>query len=242
MHSREVTTRASSLMPKPSFKPPASTRRLPRSSCHMYASAHHDHEAGFRFLSFPAAVVSANEAAIVYLHGAGERGHDLSSIMRYGLPAMLSEQRAITNCTVFCPQLEADQVWQPEKVARFIRFVRATSKSVSLLGFSLGGSGVCNLVATHGPVVEFAMAMAGQGPSCIEANQAGVRLLAIQGELDPWPDTGSFLECVRSAGGHAVDVRLGGQGHFISETALSHPVAVEMLRTAGVSISLLNAA
>lgn len=128
----------------------------------MHASSHHDFDPGFRFLRFPAGLVGAGESAVVYLHGAGERGDDLALITRFGLPAMLYEGRAATNCAVFCPQLEEGQVWQPSRVARFVESVRKTCHSVSLLGFSLGASGVCSLIAERGSVGEFAMAIAGQ--------------------------------------------------------------------------------
>ena len=207
----------------------------------MEITAGHYPQGKFRYLQFGLSSKSRAESAIVYLHGAGERGKELSLVTRYGLPAMLAEGRAVTNCDVVCPQLEEDAVWHPDRVAGFIEAVGAGYESVSLIGFSLGASGVCSLTAAHGAVVAFAMAIAGQGPVSVQVSQAGVRLLAIQGELDPWPDTGNFLSSVRSAGGLAVDVRIAGQGHFISEAALADPTAISMLLEAGVRIAAANA-
>jgi len=208
----------------------------------MEVTAEYDPQGGFRFLKFGASGQTHSASAVVYLHGAGERGNDLSLVTRFGLPAMLTEVRAVTNCTVFCPQLAEGEVWQPDRVASFIHTVGAPYESVSLIGFSLGASGVCSFTAAHGAIATFAMAIAGQGPATVQVSQAGVRLLAIQGELDPWPNTSNFLASVRSAGGEAVEVELAGQGHFISEEALANPTAVSMLLAAGVCITAANAA
>jgi predicted esterase len=200
----------------------------------------HDPKSGFSYLTFGVPNQAHPASAVVFLHGSGERGSDLSLVTRYGLPAMLAEGRAITNCAVICPQLEEGGAWDADRVAGFLQVVAARYKSVSLIGFSLGGSGVCNVTAAYGAVVTFAMAIAGQGPVSVQVNQVGVRLLAIQGELDPWPKSDGFLASVRSAGGQVTSVKLAGQDHYISEMAFSDPTAVSMLFEAGVRISTVN--
>jgi hypothetical protein len=206
----------------------------------MRPSIHHDISSGFRFLRFGASDQARGTSAVIYLHGAGERGNDLSIVTRFGLPAMLAEGRAVANCDVFCPQLPEDDVWQPEKVAAFIRSVGPAFKNVALVGFSLGASGVCTLLAAYGAIVPFAMAIAGQGPAATPVSQSGVSLLAIQGDLDPWPDTDDFLASVRAAGGRSVKVEIAGKGHFISEEALADLTAVSMLLAIGVQITSVD--
>lgn len=206
----------------------------------MQTTADFDTGSGFHFLKFDALDKARSDTAIVYLHGAGERGSDLSLLTRFGLPAMLAEGRASTHGAVYCPQLEENGTWSAERVVRFLRFVQAHHDSVVLIGYSLGASGVCNVVAEFGAVVPLAIAIAGQAPGqvsgLVHAEQAGVCLLAIQGDLDTWPDTGTFMAHIRAAGAQAVEVVMPGHGHYISEEALAHPTTVAMLREAGVRI------
>lgn len=203
----------------------------------MQVTSHSDPGSSFRYLEFRPSGVVASSSLVVYLHGAGERGNDLSLVTRYGLPAMLEARRASVSCNVICPQLEDGASWEPGPLAAFIQKVGAPHQKVSLIGFSLGASGVCNLICEHGAVVELAMSIAGQAPEQVRVNQSGVRLLAIQGELDPWPSTKAFLSSVAAAGGEAFDIQLPGRGHFISEESLVHPKAVSMLEAAGVCIT-----
>jgi poly(3-hydroxybutyrate) depolymerase len=184
----------------------------------------------------PSGAVSSS-SLVVYLHGAGERGNDLSLVTRYGLPAMLKAGSASVNCNVICPQLEAGAPWEPGALAAFINKVGAPHQKVSLIGFSLGASGVCNLASEHGAVVALFVSIAGQAPEQVRVNQSGVRLLAIQGELDPWPNTTAFLSSVAASGGEAFDIQLPSQGHFISDESLVHPKTVSMLQAAGVHIT-----
>jgi predicted esterase len=171
---------------------------------------------------------------VIYLHGVGERGCDLSWVKRYGLPALLDKSVTSVNCPVICPQLEADAAWEPDRVASFIETSAGQHRQKVLIGYSLGGSGVCEVVSRHGPVVAVAIAISGQAPQCAQTNQSGVNFFAIQGELDPWPCTSSFVESINEMGGVAQSVTLVGKGHYISEEALFHPNLLALLHSAGI--------
>ena len=191
---------------------------------------------GFPFVEIPAARSNPSDVVIVHLHGIGERGDDLRLVTRFGLPAAVREGRALVNCPVLCPQLEADAQWDADRVASFVRSAGRRFAGVVLIGYSLGGSGVCQAVARFGELARLHVAIAGQGPERAGADQAGVRFLAIQGELDPWPCTDGLVSSINEQGGRARSVVLAGAGHFVSETALAHPVSVAMLQEAGVEL------
>jgi predicted esterase len=195
-------------------------------------------ESGFHYLTFLPSSEASGNSVVVYLHGIGERGEDLSLVKRYGLPALLAGGHASINCPVVCPQLEAGNNWEPARVATFIKAVAAQPLKTALIGYSLGASGVCEVIGRFGAVVGQAVAIAGQAPHPAEVSQAGVSLLAIQGELDSWPSTTGFVESVISLGGRASSVTLPGLGHYVSEQAVLHSSCASALQAVGIKITV----
>jgi predicted esterase len=160
---------------------------------------------------------------VLWLHGVGERGDDLSLVTMYGLPAALVGRRVITNATVVCPQLESNAEWQPARVHGLLSELKSRYRCATIVGFSLGGLGVCEVLSEYGAVADLHIAIAGRARDLPRANQRDVRFLAISGELDPWPQMPAFVKSVRTLNGEAEEVILAGQGHFISESAFHHP-------------------
>ena len=197
-----------------------------------------DSASQFRFIEFLPRDPAASDAVIIYLHGSGERGGDLSLVKHYGLPALLATSEVSVNCSVLCPQLEAGANWDADRIAVFVEAMTTQVQKIALIGYSLGASGVCQVVSRYGPLVDVAVAIAGQAPKSAETKQSGTRLLSIQGELDPWPDTSSFVESVNASGGWAQSITLDGKAHFISEDALFNPILIALLRN--VSIELVS--
>lgn len=191
---------------------------------------------GFRYIEFLPQIARARETVLIYLHGIGERGSDPNLVKCFGLPAMIDRRSVSTNCSVICPQLEREDHWPPQQVASFIEDLKQRVENVALVGYSLGASGVCSLISQYGKLVTLAVAIAGQAPNRAEVSQVGVSLLAIQGEVDPWPSTAAFVESVNAMGGVARSVVLRGQGHYISEEAILHPVCLSMLQSVGIEV------
>ena len=197
-----------------------------------------EHHGGiFRYVEFPAPVFSGHSHALIYLHGAGERGDDLSLVLRYGLPSLLAAEMAHTNCSVICPQLELGCEWQPQRLASFIAYVRERHEQVALMGYSLGGLGVCEFIARYGSLANPAVAIAGRSNGPAVAPQAGVTFLAIHGELDTWPETRDFVLSVKARAGTAYEVVLPGEGHYISEVALWDPSLQSILNASGFEVA-----
>lgn len=191
---------------------------------------------GFHFKELAPAANASPNVAIVHLHGSGERGGDLEMVTRYGLPAAVQQGRAWVSCPVLCPQLEAEAEWDVARVASFVGSARQRFSNVALIGYSLGASGVCQVVAQRGAVARLHIAIAGQAPERASAPQQGVQFLAIQGELDCWPRTDGLVASVNALGGEARSVTLPGAGHFVSEEAIAHPVCVALLKASGIEI------
>ncbi len=199
-----------------------------------------DPTSGFRFIEYSTCDEPAPGAVLIYLHGSGERGDDLSWVKRYGLPALLDRSEVSVNCAVLCPQLEAGAHWEADRVAGFIKASTTKAQKTALVGYSLGASGVCECVSRYGSLTDVAVAIAGQAPKSVQAAQHGTRFFAIQGALDPWPCTSDFVASVNASGGAAQSVLLLGKEHYISEDAIFHPELGAMLRYAGIAIEALG--
>jgi predicted esterase len=175
---------------------------------------------------------------VVWFHGIGERGDDHKLVTRYGLPGALVEHRVTTNATVVCAQLESDAEWQPARVQRLLSELKTRFHCVAVVGFSLGGQGVCDVLGKYGAVADLNVAIAGRAAALPRVDQRNVRFLAIPGELDPWPQVQAFVESDCTLNGEELDIILVGQGHFISESAFQHPRFQDLAAGTGLRLSL----
>ena len=176
--------------------------------------------------------------ALVFLHGSGERGSDLSLLTRHGLPALLQESRASVNCPVYCPQLESEAHWASDRVVAFLDALRPVHRSLVLIGYSWGGMGVCKLLATEPVVLACAIVIAGQSFDRVQGLRTGSRLVTVQGELDDWADTATFAQAMRAAGAEVQALRLANQGHFIAESAMFLPAVTELLAAHNIRLEM----
>ena len=79
--------------------------------------------------------------AVLFLHGAGERGRDGWSALRYGLPSLLTGPRREA-MRVLVPQCPLGSRWSDhmDDVARWLDSLRIGA--IAVTGFSMGGHGV----------------------------------------------------------------------------------------------------
>lgn len=191
----------------------------------------------FRLLHFSQALGASSTRCVVWLHGIGERGMDLSVVSKYGLPAALTENRVSVNADVICPQLEAGLAWSPRRIAKLLLELRKRYDAIALVGFSLGAVGVCELLASLGPHANLHIAIAPSALIPVVACQGTTRFLAISGEHDPWLCGDEFIDAVRNKGGEADSAVVQGEGHYISESALVHPAFVAALASIGATFA-----
>jgi predicted esterase len=170
------------------------------------------------------------------LHGIGERGSDISVVAKYGLPAELSKGALLTSATVVCPQLEADAEWAAARLLALLSEVQPAVGRAILVGYSLGGLGVCELLRLcgHRAAAAAYVAIAGRSREPVSGNMAGVRFLALSGELDPRPEMRDYVRSVNVNGGSAVEVILPKQGHYIAEVALREPSFLDLAASTGI--------
>lgn len=89
---------------------------------------------------------------ILFLHGAGERGHDLELLKREGLPKELAAGRKLP-FVIVSPQCPPGEWWNTlaleALIDRITREHRIDPERIYLTGLSMGGFGVWALAAQH---------------------------------------------------------------------------------------------
>lgn len=89
---------------------------------------------------------------IVFLHGAGERGSDISVVKKHGPPKLIEAGQELP-AIVLSPQCPDRGFWQPESLAKLIAEISGKYKvdpdRVVLTGLSMGGYGTFALAAAH---------------------------------------------------------------------------------------------
>ena len=99
----------------------------------------------FPFVMYTPQVMTENMPLVVQLHGAGERGADLSLVDVHGFSKLLQEKDY--PCVFVMPQCSCDTFWaaRVESVVAFVEQVLKTfavdKKRVYLTGLSMGGYG-----------------------------------------------------------------------------------------------------
>lgn len=193
---------------------------------------------GFSALAFRSTETRPSSAAIVWLHGVGERGNDLNRVAKYGLPAAIAEGCLQTTADFFCPQLELDREWESSRLAELMADVRRQYAGAALLGFSLGALGVCEVLEELGAQADLHIAIAPRMLRLPFVTQVGTHLLTVSGEHDVWPISGEYCRQLQKLGARVDEVVLPNEGHFISESALWHPSSLSALRTVGIELAL----
>ncbi len=89
---------------------------------------------------------------ILFLHGAGERGNDMSKVAAHGPPKLVKQGRVFPFIIV-SPQCPNDQRWDNDVLLALLDEVRekykVDSNRIYLTGLSMGGYGTWSLGMTH---------------------------------------------------------------------------------------------
>ncbi len=89
---------------------------------------------------------------LLFLHGAGERGHSLKKILKHGPPKLIAAGQSFPFIVV-APQCPAGVTWDDEALLALLDHVqrrhRVHPKKIFLSGLSMGGYGAWSLGLNH---------------------------------------------------------------------------------------------
>ena len=125
---------------------------------------------------------------IIFLHGSGERGNDLSAVSAVGLPPEVAK-RPNFPFLVVAPQCPANEWWQTEKLTDLLADVRrkyqVDDDRIYLTGLSMGGFGSW-MWATENPELFAAIAPICGGGDPLDADRLlTIPVWAFHGQDDP---------------------------------------------------------
>ncbi|HSH69856.1 MAG TPA: prolyl oligopeptidase family serine peptidase [Deferrisomatales bacterium] len=125
---------------------------------------------------------------ILFLHGVGERGDDLSVVARLG-PPKASRQWPYFPFAVAAPQCASGESWAVDRLVRFLDGVLAAHAvdpdRVYLTGLSMGGYGTWHLAAAHPERFAAAAPVCGGGDPRRAGRLQRLPVWAFHGAKDP---------------------------------------------------------
>lgn len=126
---------------------------------------------------------------IIFLHGAGERGDDLSVLKRHSIPAIFDRDVSY-QAIVVSPQCKENKTWSstPEKVVAFIKEMiaryNADEDAVTITGISMGGYGTWQVIMDNPTLFAAAAPICGGGMAWRADVLVGLPLRIFHGEAD----------------------------------------------------------
>lgn len=164
---------------------------------------------------------------LVYLHGAGARGNDVSRLMK-GVIFNAIQSGLEMPAVVVSPQCLPDCSWHPDETKKFIAEIgkkyAVDHNRVYLMGYSMGAYGTWATAAEHAEIFAAIVPIAGAGDPTMASSLASMPIWCFHGVKDetvPVEGSTSLVEAIRAAGG-APNITLYPElGH------LSHTAAVQ---------------
>ncbi|MEE0946003.1 MAG: prolyl oligopeptidase family serine peptidase [Acutalibacteraceae bacterium] len=149
---------------------------------------------------------------LVYLHGAGERGLNISHLTRHGIPKLLSEGKEFP-AVIVTPQCPADRVWDNMvvQVKAIIDIVvseyEIKKDRICITGSSMGGFGTWMMGLTYPDFFSAIGPVAGGGMSWRTTKLKNTPVFAVHGDKDscvPYIYSQLMVDGVNRNGGKAV--------------------------------------
>ena len=162
-----------------------------------------------------------NLPLIVYLHGAGERGENISHLYRHGIPKLINEGREIP-AVVLAPQCPALCVWDnivdrvKALIDTIVKEYNIKNDRICITGSSMGGFGTWSMGLTYPSFFAGIVPVAGGGMSWRCAKLAKTPVFAVHGGADdvvPFTYSKLMTDAVNANGGNARLLKLDGLGH-----------------------------
>ncbi|MFT4541824.1 MAG: putative peptidase [Planctomycetota bacterium] len=104
---------------------------------------------------------------LLFLHGSGERGDDLSRVLVHGPPKLLTDIPELTHCVLITPQCPENLWWQTTTLMALLDDVRSRvrvdANRIYITGLSMGGYGCWALLSKHAETFAAAVPICGGG-------------------------------------------------------------------------------
>lgn len=156
---------------------------------------------------------------LLYLHGAGERGSDLTKVLRGGPPGLIAKGREFP-LIVVSPQCPLGASWDSQQLLQLIdhigeRFTIDPDR-IYVGGFSMGAFGTWDLASTAPERFAAIVPVAGGGHTTSAERLIKLPIWAFHGANDrtvPLAGSVNLIHAIRELGGRATLTVYDGMGH-----------------------------
>ncbi|SMC29945.1 Alpha/beta hydrolase family protein [Andreprevotia lacus DSM 23236] len=178
---------------------------------------------------------------VVFLHGAKDRGDDLSKLLAWGFPKLVSEAATLPYYWLAL-QIPLDTTW-PQWQAELFALIDQLAAThaidtgrVILSGFSLGAAGTWEIGSQHADRFAALVAVSGRLPETV--GEGGLSKLVDTpvwvfhgGQDDKAPAAGAqaAVDTLNALGGNARFTLIADGDHFIAEAAFGDPALQQWL-------------
>jgi predicted peptidase len=143
---------------------------------------------------------------ILFLHGAGERGSDLTKLTAYGPPKLVAEGQELPFIVV-SPQVPARSTWDIDALNALLDEVlqkyAVDEDRVYLTGVSMGGAGTWRLASAHPERFAAIAPVCGWGDPAMAHRLAGIPTWVFHGAKDdlvPLQASQEMVDALKQAG------------------------------------------
>lgn len=150
---------------------------------------------------------------LIFLHGAGERGDDLSVVKKHGPPKVVETMAALQPFIVVSPQCPKEKWWDVELVKALTDSVaekfKADRTRLYLTGLSMGGYGTWGLTVKYPDLFAAAVPICGGGDPTQAAKIKDLPMRVYHGAKDeavPLERSQEMVDALKAAG--AQDIAL----------------------------------
>ena len=172
---------------------------------------------------------------LVFLHGAGESGDDLSKVKVHGPPKLLASAKRSFPCIVVSPQ-SPGRGWNPDVLLALVdevcRQERVDEDRIWLTGLSMGGFGTWALAAARPERFAAIVPICGGGNPRDAGKIAGLPAWVFHGAKDavvPLAASQTMVDAVREQGGEPRFTVYPDAGHDSWTEAYDDPALWEWL-------------
>ncbi|TQR44381.1 prolyl oligopeptidase family serine peptidase [Paenibacillus popilliae] len=148
---------------------------------------------------------------LLFLHGAGERGHDIELVKRHG-PPKLAEKGEKLPFVIVSPQCPEESLWEIERDALIALLddvcetYRIDESKIYVTGLSMGGVGTWNLAANYPNKFAAIAPICGGGNPKQAVQLTHTPIWAFHGAKDaiiPAEKSSEMVDAANAAGGNA---------------------------------------
>ncbi len=174
---------------------------------------------------------------LVFLHGSGERGHDIEDLCTHAVPRLVKEGKEIP-AIVFCPQCQNDINWVKqtpfvrEMVLAVAKEYNADESRIALTGISMGGYGSWDLMGKYPEMWYKAAPVCGGGDPAYAPNMKNIPTRVYHGQKDdavPFRESVEMVDAIKAAGGNVEFFVYPEKGHNVWDTAYGETDLIEWL-------------